>query len=450
MSAKLKDLLSRRIPAEMLCASDPGYDDARRLFNGMIDKRPAVIVRCGETSHVVESVRFAREHGLAVAVRGGGHNVAGNAMCDDGLVLDMTAMKAVTVNPDSRSVEAQAGLTWREFDQATLPHGLAATGGLISTTGIAGLTLGGGIGYLARSHGLACDNLTSVEIVTADGRVLTASAAENADLFWGVRGGGGNFGVVTSFRYRLHPLGEVVGGVLVYPYDAGPQVLKTYRACTAQAPDELTLYCGFITNPDGMKVFAVIPFYRGPAAEAEKLLEPLRRPIAPVADLAGPAPYGQIQTQLDAAYPVGRRNYWKSTFLTGLPDEAIDLFYRRYASAPSPFCQILVEQLGGAIAAVGNDDTAFDHRHAAYNLLVLAMWTDPAQDEACLRWARETFEAVRPYSTGGVYVNYMGAEDQPRIQEAYRPAKFERLAALKARYDPSNLFRLNQNIRPAA
>ena len=450
MSTRLKDLLARRIPAQMLCASDPGYDDARRLFNGMIDRRPAVIVRCAENSHVVESVRFAREHDLAVAIRGGGHNVAGNAMCDDGLVLDMTPMKSITVDPMARSAEAQAGLTWKEFDQATLPHGLASTGGLISTTGIAGLTLGGGIGYLARSHGLACDNLLSVDMVTADGRLLTASPAENADLFWGVRGGGGNFGVVTSFRYRLHPLGDVVGGVLVYPYEAGRQVLKTYRTCTAQAPDELTLYSGFITNPEGMKVFAVIPFYRGSAGEAEKLLRPLRNPLAPIADLAGPAPYGQLQTQLDGAYPPGRRNYWKSTFLTGLPDEAIDLLSQRYASAPSPFCQILVEQLGGAIRAIGNDDTAFDHRQAAYNLLVLAMWTDPAQDEICIRWARETFEAARPYSTGGVYVNYMGDEDQGRIQEAYRPGKFQRLAALKSKYDPGNLFRLNQNIRPAA
>jgi FAD/FMN-containing dehydrogenase len=436
----------------LLRPADPGYEDARRVWNGMIDRRPALIARCAGAADVMRAVDFAREGGLPLAVRGGGHNVAGNAVCHGGVVIDLSRMRAIRVDPARRTARAEGGVTWGDFDRETQAFGLATTGGIVSTTGIGGLTLGGGIGWLARSYGLACDNLVSVDLVTADGRLKTVSPTEHADLFWGLRGGGGNFGVATSLEFRLHPVGPVLGGLLIHPFEAARDLLRLYRDLTATAPPELTCFAVLTSSAEGAPVAAVAVCYNGRAEDGERLLRPLRAFGTPLLDGIGPLPYTGQQTMLDAFYPPGLLNYWKSSFLTGLEDDAIDTMLAYCADRPTPLCHMAIEQMGGAVSRVAPEETAFAHRERPYNFLCLGVTADAAEAQACVSWARRFWEAMQPSSSGGVYVNYLGAESDEgadRVREAYGSAKYGQLSALKAQYDPGNLFRLNQNIRPA-
>jgi len=429
---------------------DAGYDEARRVWNGMIDKRPALIAQCKETADVARAVSFAREKGLAVAVRGGGHNVAGTAACDEGIVIDLRPMNTVEVDAGRRIARAQGGVTWGEYDRETQRHGLASPGGAISTTGIGGLTLGGGFGWLSRSYGLACDNLLSAEVVTADGTVRTASAEDNPDLFWAIRGGGGNFGVVTRFDYRLHPLRELYAGLVLYPRDKAREFLAMYAALTSTAPDELSTMAAFLSTPEGEPVIGVFCVYNGSAEAGKRVLEPVRDFGSPLLDDVGVKPYTVVQQAFDPGFPSGKRNYWKSHFLAPLDTGGIDVLVEHADRAPSPMCVVGIEHMaGGAVARVGASDTAFGFREAAYNLLILGMSDDPALDEAIRSWARELWSATRPFSAGAVYVNYMDRDEADRVGEAYDSAHYERLVELKKRYDPDNLFRSNQNIAPS-
>ena len=436
----------------LLRAGDAGYDAARTIWNGMIDRHPALIARCAGVADVIHGVNFARAHTLLVAVRGGGHNGAGNAVCDGGLMLDLSGMKSVRVDPVRRTARAEPGLTWGEFDHETQAFGLATTGGRISTTGIAGLTLGGGWGYLARKYGLASDNLLSVDMVTANGQLLTASATEHADLFWGVRGGGGNFGVVTSFEYQLHPVGPVLAGVMLYPFEQARTVLRFYREFTSAAPDELASGAVCITLPDGTPVTGIVVCYHGPLEAGERLLQPLRAFGAPLADQIGVMPYTAAQKLVDAFYPPGLQSYFKASFLKEISDAAIDTMVSYCAQRPSPICHLVIEHtLGGAVSRRDREATAFHHRDVQYSFISLGMCTDSAEAAQCVRWAREFWDAMQPFLTNGVYVNYLGPEADEgaeRLQAAYGPEKYQRLVALKNTYDPTNLFRLNQNIKP--
>ena len=436
----------------LLQPADADYDQARKVWNAMIDKRPALIARCAGVADVIQSVNFARTHNLLVAVRGGGHNVGGNAVCDGGLTIDLSPMKGVRVDPARRIARAEAGLIWREFDRETHAFGLATTGGQISATGIAGLTLGGGWGYLARRYGLSCDNLASVDIVTADGQLLTASAAENSDLFFGVRGGGGNFGVVTSFEYRLHPVTSVLAGIIAYPFQKAREVLNLFRELTRDAPDELASGVVLISLPDGTPVAGIVLCYSGPLTEGERLLKPLRTFGPPLIDQIATIPYTAAQQLIDGFYPPGLQNYWKASFLKKINDEVIETMLDFCSRRPSPMCHGLIEhQLGGAVSRADRDATAFAHRDVEYSFMALGVCATPGEVEKCAQWAREFWGAMQPSSTGAVYVNYLGreADEGPdRIKAAYGPEKYARLVALKNRYDPSNQFRLNQNIKP--
>ena len=436
-----------RLSGTVIRPGDATYDQARRVWNGMIDCSPRMIVRCSSTADVVAAVNFAREEGIVLAVRGGGHNAAGLSTCDDGLVIDLSPMRAVTVDPARRTARVQGGALWRDVDAATHPHGLATTGGVISTTGVGGLTLGGGLGWMMRQHGLACDNILSAEIVTADGQVRRVSATENPDLFWGIRGGGGNFGVVTTFEFRLHPMSTLYGGMLVFPGPQAPEVLRRYRDLAMSAPDELTLFTGLMTSPDGQPINAVFVGYDGPASKGEAAIKPLRD-LGPVADQVAEMPYPALQSMLDEGFPSGLNVYWRSDFLKGLPDGAIDMLVDRFASITSPLSALLIEQFGGAVARVPADETAFAQRNAMFNLAVITRWTDAATASTHIDWARQTSAAARPYTSGGTYVNYLGVEGQDRVRAAYG-AQYDRLVALKQKYDPANLFRINQNIQPA-
>jgi FAD/FMN-containing dehydrogenase len=446
--AKVQDFRVR-LRGDLLRPGDEGYDGARRIHNGMIDRRPALIARCAGVADVVASVNFARDHQLRVSVRGGGHGVPGFALCDGGLMIDLSRMRSVRVDPAGQTARAEGGVTWGDFDHETQAFGLATTGGIARPTGIAGLTLGGGHGYLMREFGLACDNLLSVDLVTAEGQLLTASAEAHPDLFWGLRGGGGNFGIASAFEYRLRPLGPVLGGLLIYPLARAKEVLRRYRDVTGAAPDELGTTAVLGTLPDGTQAAAILVSYSGPIGEGERLLRPLRDAGPLLADEVGPMPYTALQSIVENFNPPGMRNYWKSDFLRELSDEAIDLLVDYYPSVPAPLTHVGIEHLGGAVSRVGEDVTAVSHRAAPYNAIIIGLWSDPAQDEAVVDWVRRLWEALQPFSFGGVYVNYLSNEGEDRVRAAYGAAKYERLVALKRRYDPTNLFRLNQNINPA-
>ena len=437
---------------KLILPDNDGYDDARQIWNAMIDKRPALIVQCTGVADVIASVDFARTNNLLVAVKGGGHNVAGNAVCDDGIMIDLSPMKGIRVDPVNRTARAEAGLTWGEFDRETQAFGLATPGGQISTTGIAGITLGGGWGWLSRKYGLAVDNLLSADIVTAEGKFIAASASENADLFWGLRGGGGNFGIVTSFEYQLHSVGPVLAGMVVHPYEKAKEVLRFYRDFTSDMPDELTCHVALLSTPDGDPIAAIIPCYNGPIEEGERVLRPLREFGPPMADMIGPMAYTEVQAMLDAPYPPGLQNYWKANFMREISDDAIDTMVAHCADRPTPMCHMLIEGiLGGAVGRVSPDDTAFNHRDVVYNFLSLGVCSDPAESDKCIRWAREQWEAMQGFMTDTVYVNYLGQESHEgadRVKAAYGPQKYDRLVALKNKYDPTNMFRLNQNIKP--
>jgi FAD/FMN-containing dehydrogenase len=449
LTATALEQLKGQVRGELLCPGDAEYNSARTIHNGMIDRRPALIVRCAGVADVIQAVNFARTHHLVVAVRGGGHGVPGFAVCDDGVMIDLSRMKAVRVDPVARTARAEGGCTWGDFDHETQAFGLATTGGIARPTGIAGLTLGGGHGYLMRTYGLACDNLLSVDVVTADGRLLTASATTHADLFWAVRGGGGNFGVVTAFEYQLYPVSQLLGGLLVYPLAHAKAVFRFYRGFTRTAPEALGSLCNLATLPDGTPAAVVLLAYNGSVDDGERLLRPLRECAPLLADQVGPLPYMALQSIVENFNPPGLRNYWKSNYLRELSDAAIDVLVDHYATVPAPHTHVVIEHLGGAVSRVGEDATAVAHREALYNFLIVGMWTDAAADAQVIGWVRELWGALQPFSSGGLYVNYEAEHDVGQVQAAYSPAKYARLAAAKATYDPTNLFRLNQNIAPA-
>jgi len=443
--------LAKSFTGQLLQPNDPGYEDARKVHNGLIDKRPALIARCHGLADIVDAVRIARDQKLEVAIRGGGHNVAGRATVDGGLMIDLSPMKGIHVDPKARTARAQGGLTWNGFNRETQLHALATTGGVVSSTGIAGLTLGGGLGWLMGKHALALDNLLSVELVLADGRVVTASDDDNADLFWALRGGGGNFGVAASLEYRLHKVGPIVtGGLIAYPFSAAWDVLRYCRDLTASLPDELTVFAGLVHAPDGSgeKLAAIVLCHCGTPAEGEKAVEPVKRFGTPVLDAIGPMPYCQINMMLDAAYPRGALNYWKSSFLSGLSDDAIQTMIECFAGCPTPMGQLLLEHFHGAVTRVGVADTAFPHRAEGYDLLVLSEWMDPQRNDACIAWAQESYAALLPFASAGRYVNYLDADERgDAITAAYGP-NYRRLQEIKAKYDPENFFHMNQNIQP--
>jgi len=445
-------LSSEGLLGEVLRPGDAGYEEARRVHNGLIDKRPLLIARCRTVPEVVAAVDFGRLNGLEISVRGGGHSVAGFGVCDGGLMIDLSPMKEIDVEAERRVVRAQPGVTWSELNERTQAHGLAVTGGVISTTGIAGLTLGGGFGWLMPKFGLATDNLLSAEVVTADGRVLTANADENADLFWGLRGGGGNFGVVTSFEYRLHPLGPTItGGLIVHPFDAAAAVFRFFRDFSVDVSDDVMLNAALLHAPDGSgaRLAGILVAHVGTAEEAEKELAPLLAFGSPLDVQVGPMPYTVLNSLLDDGFPKGALNYWKSSFLSGLPDEAIEAMARDYASCPSPMSKVIIEHFHGAVARVSVEATAVPHREDGYNLLIASVWTDPATTDENISWTRAAFESVQPSAPPRRYVNYLAGDDsgEDPVRSAYGP-NYDRLVELKAKYDPDNLFHLNFNIAP--
>jgi FAD/FMN-containing dehydrogenase len=449
--------LANRVRGDVLRPGDDGYDETRRVWNAMIDREPAVIARCTGAADVIAAVDFARERDLLLSIRGGGHNVSGAAVYDDGLMIDCSPMDSVRVDPDAKTARAGPGATWGDFDHETGAFGLATTGGGVSTTGIAGLTLGGGNGFLARKYGLTVDNLRSVDLVTAEGELVHASESENPDLFWGVRGGGGNFGVVTSFEYDCHEVGsEVLGGRIVHPFDDARAVLRSYRAFVTDAPEAVNCLAGIATAPAnsalpesirGERTVQLTVCYAGAIEEGRAVLRPLRSVGEPIADLVRPQPYTRVQRILTEAAAEGYRNYWKSDYLAGLPDEAIDVVLEYCERFPSPSSSVFFETMGGAINRADAAATAFPHRNAAFSVTAWARWTDSTTDDEHVEWAREFLDAMTSYSTDGVYVNFLGREGMERVEAAYGD-NYDRLAALKTEWDPGNLFRMNQNIEP--
>jgi len=440
--------LRARVRGDVLLPADGAYDRSRAVFNGMIDRRPQLIIRCAGVSDVINGLEFARSHDLTLSVRSGGHGVAGSAVCDGGVMLDLSPMKGIRIDPTGRTAEAQAGLTLAEFDHETQAFGLATTMGVVSMTGIAGLTLGGGLGWLNGRYGLACDNLLSADVVTATGELLTASADQHADLFWGLRGGGGNFGVVTSFRYRLHPVWTVVAGGLVYPSTRTRDALRSYREFAGGCPPELSTVGSLFKGPDGRPTVAVGVCYCGTAETAEAALRPLRRIADPVEDDIGPMAYQALQLRSDAGFPPHQQHYWKSSFVKDLPDDAIEVMIEYVEQMPSPNSGVGLQHLHGAAARVPRDATAFPHRDDHHDFLILSQWPDPADSARNVDWTRRFFTAMTPFLEGAVYVNNLG-DGEHRVREAYG-ANYERLVALKTTYDPANVFRLNQNIRGTA
>lgn len=443
------DMLRPTFRGELLTPASPGYETARVIWNAMIDRRPAVIAQCTGPADVAAVVRFARDNGIYPAIRAGGHNVAGLASVDGGLIIDLTRMKGITVDPAARTAIAQTGLTWGEFDRETQLHGLAAPGGIISTTGIAGLTLGGGVGWLLGRFGLSCDNTLAYEVITADGTWMKATANENTDLFWALKGGGGNFGVVTSITYRLHPVKTVLSGMVLYPFTAARDVLRNFRDfCLAGLPDELTVYAGAVCTPDGIPAVAVLPTYSGDdLEEGKRVLAPLRAFGTPIADLVGPMPYLSLQQMLDGAVPYPVRSYWKANYMNVLPDDAIDTFVEHAAKRVSPRTLALLEHAHGAPGRVAVDATAFALRHELFDMVVVSMWDDPGEDTRNIEWTRNFHSAMQPWSSRTVYVNGLDQDDAARIPEAYG-SNYARLCEIKAKYDPENRFRRNHNIRP--
>jgi FAD/FMN-containing dehydrogenase len=433
---------------QSFCPGEPGYDTARTIPNAMIDRRPAIIARCTGAADVIACVRFAREHDVLVSVRGGGHSVAGKSVCDDGLMIDLSGMKGIRVDPARRTVRTETGLTLGEFDRETQAFGLATTLGVVSRTGIAGLTLGGGWGHLHAKYGLAVDNVIGADVVTADGRLLTTNASENADLFWGLRGGSGNFGIVTSLEYRLYEVGPVLGGGVLHPIAKAGEVLRFFLEFAKTIPDELVIQAGALTLPDGVPVFAVAACYCGSMSEGEKVLKPLRAFGSPVADLFDTMSYVQIQSMFDPFFPPGRYTYVKSNFIRTLNDEVIETLAEYAKTRPSPYTAApFIEHWHGATTRVGPTDTAFPHRRYSYNFMVWSNWADPSDSEKNIQWTRACWEAMRPFLAEGSYGNYVSDEGDAFARAAYGP-NYDRLVALKNKYDPANFFRMNHNIKP--
>ncbi|MEW6332129.1 MAG: FAD-binding oxidoreductase [Pseudomonadota bacterium] len=454
------DEFAKRLRGRLVRRGDADYAGVRAVWNGMIEKQPALIARVQGVADVIEAICFARKHDLLVSVRGGGHNVAGTALCDGGLTIDLSLMKAVLVDAGAREAVVQPGATWGDVDRETQLYGLAVPSGIISNTGVPGLTLGGGFGWLSRKYGYTCDNLLEAELVTAEGQVVRASAEENADLFWGLRGGGGNFGVVTAFRFRLQPAGpQVMGGMILYPLDKATEVLKFFREFTASAPEELGALAVLRPAPPapflpkelhGKPVVAIFVCYHGDPAQGARVLKPLKEFGQPLADVIGPKPFTAMQTMLDGGQLAGRQYYWKSEYLHEIKDDAIDALIVQARQLGSPHSAILVFQLGGAISRVGATETAASGRDARYIVNIAGAWENRSDTGREVQWVRDTWAALRPFGTGAVYVNFMAEDERPeRLHAAYGTAIYQRLASLKDRYDPDNFFRINQNIRPA-
>jgi FAD/FMN-containing dehydrogenase len=450
--------LASRLRGELIRPGDAGYEEARKLYNGMIDKRPALIARCVDVADVIGAVNFAREHTLTLAVRGGGHNGAGLAGCDGGLVIELSRMKGIQVDPAARTVRVEGGCTWGDVDHATHAFGLATPSGFISTTGVGGLTLGGGIGYLSRTHGLTLDNLLGVDMVLADGSFVSANAQEHADLFWAVRGGGGNFGVVTSFLFRLHPISTVYGGPMLWPMEQAAELLAFWRDFILSAPEDINGWFGFVTVPPAppfpeqfhmQKMCAIVWCDSGPLAQAEERFKPIRAFGPPALDFAGPIPWPALQSMFDALYPAGLQWYWKADFFNELNDKAIDLHVKYGAQLPTMHSTMHIYPINGAAGRVGKNDTAFSFRDAKFAEVIVGVDPDPANNQRVIGWARDYWTALHPYSAGGAYVNMIMDEGQDMVKAAYRD-NYARLAQVKAKYDPTNLFHMNQNIKPGA
>ena len=450
--------LAESFRGQLIRPGDRDYGEQRRVWNGSIDRSPALIARCAGVADVIAAVRLAREAGLVVAVRGGGHSFPGQSVCDGGIVIDLGPMRGIRVDPEARTARAQAGVLWGDLDRETQAFGLATTGGIVTHTGIAGLTLGGGIGWLQRKHGLTIDQLVSVDVVSADGELVKASESENPDLFWGVRGGGGNFGIVTEFEFRLHPVGPIVlAGPIFWPMEESPKVLRFYRDWSAEAPDELMTILVHRKAPPlpfvpaelhGKPVVSVVCCYAGPVEKGERIVAPLRRFGSPVLDLCEPKHYCAHQGMFDPSFPHGWWYYMRACDVAELTDDVIDITVEHATRIGSPLTAFPIWQLGGAVARVGDDDTAFDGRAGGYTFNITAMTETAEGFDQEREWARGFWSALGPHHTG-VYVNFLMDEGEERIRQAYGAAKFDRLKALKRRYDPDNLFRLNQNIRPA-
>ena len=453
------DSLRSQLRGAICYPGEPGYEQARTIWNAMIDKHPAAVIRAAGAADVMRAVNLAREHQLLLSVRGGGHNIAGNAVCDGGLMLDLSPMKSVRIDPSSRTARVEPGVTLAEFDQETQAFGLATPLGINSTTGVAGLTLGGGFGWLSRKLGLTVDNLLSADVVLAKGALVHASQEENEDLFWAIRGGGGNFGVVTSFEFRLHPVGpEVLAGLIVHPASNAKQILEGYRRVAMSAPDELTSWVVMRKAPPlpflpkevhGNEVLVLAVCYVGDPGKGQSAVAPLRALGQPIADVVGPTPFVAWQQAFDPLLTPGQRNYWKSHDLVELGDEAIDVMIAYLGRLPSPDCEILVAQLGGAVNRVPAAATAYPHRDVNFVMNVHTRWGEASSDQACIGWARELFDRMAPHATGGVYVNFMPEDEAQRVSRGAYGPNYERLSKLKAEYDPGNLFRRNQNITPA-
>jgi FAD/FMN-containing dehydrogenase len=425
--------------------SDLGYNEARQIWNASVDKHPRVIARCSGVADVVTAVDFGRANHLLTAIRGGGHNVGGRALCDDGLVIDLFPMKSVFVDAATRRVRVQGGATLGDIDRETHVFGLAVPCGIVPKTGIGGLTLGGGVGWLIRKHGMTIDNLLSAQVVTADGKVLTASASENDDLFWALRGGGGNFGVVTSFEFQAHPVSTVLGGLLLYPREMAVDVIRNFRDYMASAPDELTAYAALLHGPDGSPLVGVIPCYCGSVADGERVLQPLRKFGSPIVDDIQATPFPAMQSLLASSFPDGNHNYWKSTLQRELSDDAISAIVGHANQLRSPRSFVVFEYYGGAAGRVSSEATAFPHRHLPWDILFLAQWSDPAQTSLHRDWARSGEELLRPFSQNAHLLSALDVEPEDVVKGAFG-TNLPRLAAIKAKYDPANFFRVNQNI----
>lgn len=439
--------LADRIRGDLLVPGGGDYDRARRVFNFMIDRRPAAILRCAGVAAVRQGVLLARSQQWPLSIRGGGHSVAGSAVCEGGLMIDLSRMKGMRVDPIRRIAQAQTGLLLREFDHETQAFGLATTLGVVSVTGIAGLTLGGGLGWLNGKHGLACDNVLEADVVTADGELVTANATNHDDLYWALRGGGGNFGVVTSLTYQLHPVTTVLAGGLSYPPDQARDALRFYHRFASGAPDELSMAGSVSRHPDGGPTVSIAVCYSGTLDEGERVLKPLRDFGRPVAGAIGPVSYQAFQSGADSGFPLGRQHYWKSSFLKDLTEDAIEVLLEFAATSPSPYTGIGLQQMTGVASRVDPQATAFAHRDRQYDFLILSQWEDRDDSDRNIDWTRRCFEAMRPYLKEAVYVNNLGDQEHDRVRDAYG-VNYERLAAVKARYDPENVFRLNHNIAP--
>ncbi|WLR48114.1 FAD-binding oxidoreductase [Halobacillus litoralis] len=450
---------SEKMRGHLVMPDDSNYDEVRTIWNGIIDRKPALIAQCVGTADVVSAVNFAREEGLEVSVKGGGHGVAGKAICDNGLMIDLSLMNTVRVDSKAKRVRVEGGAKLGDMDHETQAFGLATTAGMVSVTGVGGLTLGGGIGYLGRTYGLSADNLMSADVVTAEGKVIHASETENSDLLWALRGGGGNFGIVTSFEFKLYEVGpEVMTGQLFFPIEQGKEVLQMYRKVMDEAPDQLTLNAMVIKTPPaepfpqqyhGKPALAIVGCYAGDLEKGRRLMEPLEDFGQPMLKMVQPMPYKHLQSSFDAANPDGGRYYWKSQFLKSIPDDALDTILDYSFKAPGAFTATFLEPMGGAINRIGKSDTAYPHRDAMYNLGVCAGWMEEEDDDACISWTREFHNKMSTYSTGGVYSNYLSEGEEERIKAAFGE-NFYRLQKIKSKYDPGNFFSKNMNIKPVS